>query len=188
MNSHRRALILNADYTPISLVNWKSAIKQEFSGCVQVIDFYPDDKILTAGGMLLPCPAVAVLREYKKRKSLKGVPFSRSNVFIRDRLRCQYCGVRQNYKQLTYDHVVPRSKFKGKTPTIWTNIVTCCNKCNTRKSDMLLSECDMNLLSKPYQPQPFGFVLGVRPWTTLQPEWIPYMPKFYLELLEVEDR
>ena len=45
-----------------------------------------------------------------------------------------------SYKELTLDHVIPKSKG-GKTE--WTNIVTACKKCNNEKGSHLL---------KPYKP------------------------------------
>jgi 5-methylcytosine-specific restriction endonuclease McrA len=45
-----------------------------------------------------------------------------------------------SYKELTLDHVIPKSKG-GKTE--WTNIVTACKKCNNEKGSHLLT---------PYKP------------------------------------
>ena len=44
--------------------------------------------------------------------------------------RCQYCSNIFDNKQLTLDHVVPRSKGGD---TSWENIVTSCKTCNTSK-------------------------------------------------------
>jgi hypothetical protein len=47
------------------------------------------------------------------------------------------------------DHVVPRSMWKGpSTPTDWHNIVTCCKKCNRRKSDRTPEQAGMPLKKK----------------------------------------
>ena len=182
---HRQCLMLNADYTPMALKRWKKAIKSDFEDKAKVIDFYADDKVYCGHDMYWPCPAVMVAKEYKARKKLR-IPFSRKYVFIRDRLRCQYCNKRLHWKQLTFDHVIPRSKHDGDTPTYWENIVTCCRSCNCKKDNMSLDKAGMRLINKPIKPDPKGFVLGLYPWTIIQPEWIPYIPKFYLELLEVE--
>ena len=40
--------------------------------------------------------------------------------------------------------------FKGQDD--WTNVVTACKRCNTRKGNRLLSECSMELLALPYRP------------------------------------
>jgi 5-methylcytosine-specific restriction endonuclease McrA len=60
------------------------------------------------------------------------VAFTRFNVFLRDRFRCQYCGGKFPPKELTFEHVIPRSKG-GKT--CWHNIVAACDPCNVRKDD-----------------------------------------------------
>ena len=50
-------------------------------------------------------PSVVSLKSYVKPTRFPA--FTRFNVFLRDRFTCQYCGERED---LTFDHVVPRSK------------------------------------------------------------------------------
>ena len=50
---------------------------------------------------------------------------------------------------LTFDHVLPRSKG-GKT--IWSNIVTACSICNRKKANRTPQEAGMKLLKAPVQP------------------------------------
>jgi hypothetical protein len=52
--------------------------------------------------------------------------------------------------ELTYDHVVPRAQG-GKTT--WTNIVSCCVKCNSKKAGRTPEQAKMKLLKKPVQPK-----------------------------------
>jgi len=192
--SHGRALVLNADYMPLGLVGWKRAVhlasenQNNTSKGVQVVDFYKDDSILTAGGLKLPVPAVVRLVQYK-RQHRKRIPFSRKNVFIRDQLTCQYCGVTfEDTSKLTYDHVVPRAywkrkKFKG-TPTNWTNIVTCCYPCNNKKADNTPKEAGMNLLREPKEPSPHSYILGLSPWMRVPEEWVLYLTPIYKNILK----
>ena len=53
------------------------------------------------------------LKQYVPRSKLKPA-FTRRNLFLRDKYTCQYCGaasaVRDNRCDLTYDHVMPRSR------------------------------------------------------------------------------
>jgi 5-methylcytosine-specific restriction endonuclease McrA len=51
--------------------------------------------------------------------------------------------------ELTYDHVVPRSQG-GLSE--WTNIVSACGICNTKKGNRTPREAGMKLLSKPIKP------------------------------------
>jgi len=181
---HKKALVLNADYSPIGIIEWSKAVVLDFKGAVKVVDFYKNDFIQCTGNLKWPVPAVVVLTKYKKYTK-KIIPFSRKNVFIRDKLRCQYCGKRFRPDHLTYDHVIPRAKWtKPTTPTCWENIVSCCYPCNKKKGDKLLSECDMSLIRQPKRPTSHGFIIGLSPWTTIQKEWIPYLPREYTELLQ----
>lgn len=58
------------------------------------------------------------------------VKFNRRNIFARDENRCQYCGKKFPTKELSLDHVVPRS-LGGKS--LWENVVCACVQCNVRK-------------------------------------------------------
>lgn len=186
---HRKALILNADYTCIGLTSWQNAASSVFRDQIDIIDFYADDKIVCADGSHFPVAAVAVCREFKKH--LNKVPFSRKNIFIRDKLTCQYCGTRMHFSKLTFDHVYPRFEFRKKnrkkdeTPTSWENIVTCCHSCNHKKGCMTLEQSGMKLIKQPTRLSPHGYVKGIAPWTLLQKEWLPYLPKIYKELCEI---
>ena len=61
----------------------------------------------------------------------RRVAFTRFNVFLRDRFTCQYCGEAFASSALTFEHVIPRSRGGQ---TTWSNIVTACVPCNTRKA------------------------------------------------------
>ena len=94
-----------------------------------------------------------------KQKSLKEyVPaarrpaFTRFNVFLRDAWECQYCGDRFRTQELTFDHVIPRSRGGI---TSWDNIVTACRCCNTKKGHRMPHECSMYPQHKPMQPSVF---------------------------------
>ena len=92
-------------------------------------------------------PALSPLKEYI---SLDRWPaFTRFNVFLRDSFLCQYCGDTYPAEDLTFDHVVPRSRG-GRTT--WTNVVTACQGCNLLKGDRLLQECGMTLRRKVNRP------------------------------------
>ena len=77
-------------------------------------------------------PSVVSLKEYVK--PARHPAFTRFNVFLRDRFQCQYCGSRDD---LTFDHVIPRSKG-GRTT--WENVVAACAPCNLRKANRLPRE------------------------------------------------
>jgi 5-methylcytosine-specific restriction endonuclease McrA len=89
-------------------------------------------------------PSVIVLKDYVK--PARTTAFTRFNLFLRDEFMCQYCGSRGD---MTFDHVVPRSKG-GKTT--WQNVVASCGPCNLRKGARSLKQVGMNLRKTPNQP------------------------------------
>ncbi len=52
---------------------------------------------------------------------------TRANIMLRDEETCQYCG--KHFRELTLDHVIPRSRGGQST---WENLVACCRACNGR--------------------------------------------------------
>jgi len=93
---------------------------------------------------------VAVDTGVSPTKWRKGVPpLTSKALFLRDKNLCAYCGNQFTKNQLTKDHIVPRSKGGKNT---WTNLVTCCKKCNGKKGDKTLEESNLSLLYVPYVP------------------------------------
>lgn len=99
-------------------------------------------------------PAVVRLRRMA-RPGHRSVRFSRRNVYERDGYRCQYCGEKKPPRELSYDHVVPRSAG-GRT--CWENIVTACRPCNSKKDDQTCDEAGMWPRNAPRRPKSLPFV------------------------------
>jgi 5-methylcytosine-specific restriction endonuclease McrA len=132
MFSTKPALVLNADfqplsYFPLSLFNWEDAVKAVVKGSHAVVAEY--DQVVRSPSTAMRLPSVIALRDYVRPPS--RVAFTRFNVFLRDRFRCQYCGQQHLKGELTFDHVVPRADGGL---TAWENIVAACSPCNTRKA------------------------------------------------------
>ena len=89
-------------------------------------------------------PSVVALKSFICPQSNPN--FTRFNVFLRDRFLCQYCA---SSEELTFDHLLPRSKG-GKTN--WDNVVTACSSCNVKKGGRLLKHSGMKLNQEPFQP------------------------------------
>jgi len=70
-------------------------------------------------------------------------------LFARDRQLCAYCGQRFMLRDLSRDHVVPVS-HGGRDS--WTNAVTACRRCNTKKANRSPERAGMPLLYVPYVP------------------------------------
>jgi 5-methylcytosine-specific restriction endonuclease McrA len=186
-------LMLNADFTPIGILDWKRAFTLIFQNLdspeigAQVIEEYPDKVVRSAGGEEFKIPSVIRLVGYKNLKK-KNVSFSRKNVYLRDEMRCQYCGKRFPKEELTYDHIVPRdfwrkNKLRG-TPTYWENIVTCCYPCNNKKAQKSLEKCGLKLLTDKLKPNPAKFIPGISPWSKIPTQWIMYIKHLFPEVTE----
>lgn len=144
------ALILNADfrplsYFPLSTWSWQEAVKAIFRESVVVISEY--ERIVRSPTLELKLPSVLALKEFVP--SARKPAFTRFNVFLRDRWACQYCGDEFRTSDLTFDHVIPRSRG-GRTS--WDNIVTACHDCNLLKGSYLPHECSMYPRTAPRQP------------------------------------
>src|SRR6187551_923320 len=85
-------------------------------------------------------------RWFRSRPISRRPAFTRFNVFLRDQFECQYCG---DPKDLTFDHVIPRSKG-GRTT--WENVVTACSPCNLNKGGRMPNQAKMHPRIRPHQP------------------------------------
>ncbi|MEJ2025571.1 MAG: HNH endonuclease [Deltaproteobacteria bacterium] len=139
-------LVLNITYEPLKIVDWKKAITLLFLGKVEVLEEYGREIHSVSFSVKLPA-VVRLLKMVKRPKT--PIKFSRQNIYARDKYRCQYCGDKFAPEDLTYDHVLPRSRG-GRTE--WSNIVTCCVECNRRKGGRTPMEAGMKLIRKPSRP------------------------------------
>ena len=104
----RPALVLNADYRPLSyyplsLWSWQDVVKAVFLDRVDIIAEY--DHVIRSPSFEMRLPSVIALREFVRQD--RNPAFTRFNVFLRDEFQCVYCASSQD---LTFDHVIPRSK------------------------------------------------------------------------------
>ncbi len=189
----KRALVLNANFVPISTQCWKKAIESVIeneydpNSGAEIIECF-DSIIKTCGTRYYPLPAVIRNVTYANLHNRK-ISFNKGNVFLRDKMTCCYCGVQDlSCDSLTYDHVIPRSRFKqlgGKgTPTKWLNIVTACRKCNLQKENKTLKEAKLTLLKQPYEPVGGQYILGLSPWSRIPKEWEIYITPMYKHLIK----
>ena len=165
-------LVLNADYRPLSyyplsLWSWQDAIKAVFLDRVNILAEY--DFRVSSPSMSLALPSVVCLKSYVKPS--RHPAFTRFNVFLRDRFRCQYCGAEHD---LTFDHVVPR-RFGGETT--WENIVAACSSCNLKKGGKMPQEARMFPSQKPYHPTVHDLHNNGRqfPPNYLHESWMDYL-------------
>ena len=165
-------LILNADYNPmgvapLSVLNWKEAVKLVYLDQIDVIENY-DNWFVHSPSLTMQVPSVVVNKHYVKTS--RAVKFNKTNLCIRDENRCQYCMVELEHKSLTMDHVLPKA-LGGKTS--FTNIVMACHRCNTIKGH----KTTMKPRREPVRPQLGDIIAKVRrmPITIPNANWIPYI-------------
>jgi 5-methylcytosine-specific restriction endonuclease McrA len=135
------------------------------------------DVVCASPSVSLQIPAVMRLRK-EMRATKKNVKFSRSNLYARDGWVCCYDGKRYAAKDLTYDHVIPRSRWTGDPSlvTSWMNIVTCCFRCNVAKDNKTPIEAGLHMHYQPRIPRVLPmtapFVVDV---AKMPPQWEPYV-------------
>ena len=157
--SSYRALVLDPAFRPIDVVNWQRALVLDMLAKVEVLEYYQDVTVNSVSAEFF-LPAVLLVKEVGKCASkFSRVPLNRRNIMIRDNLTCQYCGKTPRGKLtggLTLAHIVPQCKGGENS---WTNLVTACGPCNTRKGHQSLKELKWKLMSQPKEPSPFDQVM-----------------------------
>ena len=146
---HFPALVLNADYRPLSyyplsLWPWQEAIKAAVLDRVQIVAEY--DQVVRSQRQEFRIPSVVVLKEFVRPQ--KRVAFTRFNLFLRDEFCCQYCGAKGD---LTFDHVCPGRAVGS---PVWENVVAACSPCNLRKGNKTLQQSGLHLRRMPRAPRP----------------------------------
>lgn len=187
-------LVLNRNFYAVQITDWKRAITLLFMDLATVVDedyrVYdfetwkelstemdrsPQGFVHTAA-FRLAVPDVIALKHYDKLPPLQ-VKFTRRNIYEHYDYRCCYCGERFKTDRLNLDHVVPRSR-SGRTD--WTNVVTACIGCNTRKANKLPEEANMALLIKPSKPRWRGpMSLMMRPGVRVRASWQKFIDSAY---------
>ena len=165
-------LVLNADYRPLSyyplsLWSWQDAVKAVFLDRVNTVSEY--DHAVRSPSMEFKIPSVVSLKNYVKPARYPA--FTRFNVFLRDQFSCQYCGSKHD---LTFDHLIPRSKGGQ---TTWENVITACSPCNLRKANKSCTQIGMHPYQVPFQPTVFELHNNGRlfPPNHLHESWMDYL-------------
>lgn len=163
-------LVLNKNWQPVHVCSAERAISLIFQNAAKVVDrdyqihsidswselselmaeMNEDEnlELMRSPSFSLVIPEVILLADYHKVPPF-SIRLNRRNLFLRDNNQCQYCGCKPGSKELTIDHVLPRSKG-GKT--VWDNVVLACAPCNSKKGSKLLKDSDMQIMAKPKKP------------------------------------
>jgi len=167
-------LALNASFEPLTVVPMKRALRLVIDGKAEIVEADPD-RVVRSERMVLPRPAVIRLTRFVHvpRKFRRQV--TNTFLFARDDYTCQYCGRHQGQlkprESLTRDHLIPLSRGGL---NVWTNVVTACSPCNTKKSNRLPSEIHMHPAHAPVEPHFVHLSWAVRRLTPIQSKYIAY--------------
>lgn len=169
---HVRCLALNASYEPLTMVPVRRAVRLVIDGKAEIVET-DTGRMMRSASVALPRPAVIRLVRFVHvpRRFRRQV----TNIFLfaRDEYQCQFCGRRhtelRHRECLTRDHLTPISR--GGTNE-WTNVVTACSSCNTRKGNRLPEECGMHPMRSPLEPHFVHLTWAVRRLTSVQAKYI----------------
>jgi 5-methylcytosine-specific restriction endonuclease McrA len=161
----KKVLLLTSSYEPVAFCDVKKAITLIFLDKAEAIEMRKDVWIKGVSRDY-ECPSIIRLKGSKRSPKPK-IQLNRKNIMKRDGFRCAYCG---SNKDLTIDHVIPKSKG-GKTS--WENLVTACNPCNNKKDNLYLNEIGFNLRVQPKTPNRIVFLQ--REVRMLEEDWKPYL-------------
>lgn len=171
-----RCLALNASFEPLTLVPVRRALRLVIDGKAEIVEA-DGARLFRSAQLALPHPAVIRLVKFVHVPRRFRRQVTNTFLFARDGYRCQYCGRSQAElsprQGLTRDHLVPLSR--GGTND-WTNCVTACSVCNTRKGNLLAEEAGMHPLTHPVVPHFVHLAWAVR---RLTPQQAKYIKLFY---------
>lgn len=165
-------LALNASFEPLTMVPLRRALRLVIDGKAEIVEA-ERDRLVRSERLTLPRPAVIRLTKFIHVPRRFRRQVTNTFLFARDRYRCQYCG-RTNgelkpRESLTRDHLVPLSRGGSNE---WTNVVTACSSCNTRKSNHMPQEIGMHPLVVPTEPHFVHLSWAVRRLTPTQAKYI----------------
>lgn len=178
-----RTLVLNADYSPISILKLahipvQDALTRVFNGTCHVVETY-DRQIKTPNKEnAVFLPSVIARNEYENLpKNITDNPVA-EYLYYRDHGVCAYTGEeltlqRNQPNSLTIDHVIPRSKGG---PNTWDNVVACLPSLNLAKSDSMPIGI-WKPKRRPYKPDYWSLASARKkfPVTVYNENWIPYL-------------
>ena len=145
-----QVVVLNADYSFLSVTSWKNAVCLLIEEKAETLK--ETERIVRNVDRTVVITVPTVIRLVKFIRSIfkTKVPYSKRNVFARDKQKCCYCGTKmEELSECTIDHVIPRAQGGKST---WDNCVTSCKPCNHKKADRTPTQAKMFLKFKPYRP------------------------------------
>jgi 5-methylcytosine-specific restriction endonuclease McrA len=154
------------------MVPVRRALRLVIDGKAEIVEA-DAGRVMRSQAVTVPRPAVIRLVRFVHVPRRFRRQVTNTFLFARDGYRCQFCGrpgaELRHRECLTRDHLVPLSR--GGTNE-WTNVVTACSNCNTRKGNRLPEECGMHPLHAPLEPHFVHLTWAVRRLTPVQAKYI----------------
>ncbi len=167
-----RCLALNASFEPLTMVPVRRALRLVIDGKAEIVES-DHLQVVRSAKLALPRPAIIRLVKFIHVPRRFRRQVTNTFLFARDGYRCQFChraqGELKHRECLTRDHLIPISRGGDND---WTNVVTACSSCNTRKGNHLPEEIGMIPLHRPTEPHFVHLSWAVRRLTPAQSKYI----------------
>lgn len=186
-------LVLNKNYLPINTISWmrtfslmckESALaldedlnRYNFDDWFQLSQMKQSNswRYINTVSSRIAIPEIIILTVCDKYVR-PVVRFNRRNLYFSYKNKCCYCGDKFPTKELTLDHVFPRSRG-GKTE--WENIVLSCYDCNIKKDARTPEEARMRMHYQPSKPEKSFMFYHLRDKLNIRMSWQKFIDMAY---------
>jgi 5-methylcytosine-specific restriction endonuclease McrA len=141
---NREVLLLNVNFEPLNVCTTRRALSLLLGGKAETIA--NGRGYIRTSTREFELPSIIRLN-YMVRRPRQRIALSKREILRRDNYTCQYCGKKSSL--LTIDHITPRHAGGEHS---WTNLVAACQSCNRKKGGKTLTQANMRLLRKPFEP------------------------------------
>jgi 5-methylcytosine-specific restriction endonuclease McrA len=162
----------NASGEPLTMGPLRRALRLVIDGKAEIVEA-EDERPVRSERRAYPRPAVIRLTRFVHVPRRFRLQVTNTFLFAREDYQCQYCGLTtlqlKPRESLTRDHLIPMSRGGLNE---WSNVVTACSSCNTRKANRLPEEIGMHPLHTPVEPHFVHLSWAVRRLTPIQAHYI----------------
>ena len=168
----KKVLLLNQSFEPLAILPVKKVLKKLIKGSKSFyVEEWYEDLVFETPNHKIPVPSVVRLSYYLSVKKASKISVGKRNkIFSRDQYCCFYCGKACETKELTLDHVIPKSRGGDSSSY---NLVSCCKPCNNSNGDITAEEFGFKL-PKALLHSNINFALLVSSAKT-NPQWKKYL-------------
>jgi 5-methylcytosine-specific restriction endonuclease McrA len=154
----------------VSALDKDSAVFHSLDSWNSLAQYYEDQPFLRSSHAAWPIPTVVIVTSkfFRKPKKKKLTLFDLAKLCD---YTCQYCFEKFPLKQLSIDHIIPRSK---QGPNSHDNFCLSCIKCNREKSNITPWYDKNGQIPKP--PQIPALMLNA---PVIRPEWNYFLKNVY---------